>query len=544
MTDQADSNPRARRIELANMRQELFAPAVAIVGYGEILREAAERGSLDDMLPDLERILRSARELQAMVDRLLDTEAAKTLFDGADHAPLQKMLRHDLRTPLNAIIGYGEMLLEDLDDLGGATLRADLETLLTEAGRLVTMIDTIVDFSRSGTDAPVSGADAGTGAVTDMFAEIIRSMGPVSDVKAKQSETGRILVVDDIESNRDLLSRRLKAEGHSVVVAEGGRQALALLETEDVDLVLLDLMMPDLNGLEVLTRMKADTHLHDVPVIMISALDEMDSMIRCIEMGAEDYLPKPFNPVLLKARISACLEKKHWHDRERLYLDRLEEEKERYERLLLNILPQQIVERLNEGETIIADRFEAATVLFGDLVKFTELSSQMQPGPLVQHLNRLFSEFDVLADELGVEKIKMIGDCYMVAAGVPVPSANHAQTVAQMGLGMLEILDRVNRAFDRPWMIRIGINSGPVIAGIIGTHRFVYDMWGDTVNLASRLESHGMANRIQISGATARLLADDFEIEPRGTIGIKGKGRLKTYFLNAARTQSATAGTI
>ena len=203
-------------------------------------------------------------------------------------------------------------------------------------------------------------------------------------------------MVDDNASNRDLLFRRLSRDGHEVTRAESGQRALEILAVEEFDLVLLDLMMPDLNGFQVLERLKADERLHDVPVIMISGLQETDSVIRCIEAGAEDYLTKPFNPVLLRARISACLERKRWRERERRYLERIELEREKYEALLRNILPGQIVTRLNDGEVVIADRVEEATILFADLVGFTEIAARLSPARLVDHLNRIFSAFDDL----------------------------------------------------------------------------------------------------------------------------------------------------
>ena len=161
-------------------------------------------------------------------------------------------------------------------------------------------------------------------------------------------------------------------------------------------MILLDLLMPDLNGFQVLERLKADERLHDIPVIMISGLQERDSVIRCIEAGAEDYLSKPFNPVLLRARISACLERKRWRDRERRYLERIELEKAKHEALLRNILPGEIVTRLSGGEVVIADRVEEATILFADLVGFTAAASRVTPAILVSNLNRIFSAFDDL----------------------------------------------------------------------------------------------------------------------------------------------------
>ena len=221
-----------------------------------------------------------------------------------------------------------------------------------------------------------------------------------------------------------------------------------VLEVEDFDLILLDLLMPDLNGFQVLERLKADERWHDIPVIMISGLQETDSVIRCIEAGAEDYLAKPFNPVLLRARIGACLERKRWRDRERRYVERIELEEQRYETLLRNILPGQIVSRLNNGEVVIADRVEEVTILFADLVGFTAAAARVTPAVLVNNLNRIFSAFDDLCQRLQIEKIKTIGDAYMAAAGVPLPRADHAEVMADFALAMLAALERVNAIAD------------------------------------------------------------------------------------------------
>lgn len=541
---QGAETQRTRRARLANLRQELLAPVSATLGFAELLHQDAVRNGPEETVADLGRILTAARDLHAMVDRLLDGALAESLLEGADEAAAQQKLHHDLRTPINAIKGYGEMLLEDLEDLGAERMRADFDILLDQADQLLAQIDTIVDFSRGATGraaARQTEHPCGPAEAAAMFAGLAESIRPVGEAEAGTVETGNILVVDDMEANRSLLSRRLTRDGHRVTTAEGGRQALGLLEVDDFDLVLLDLMMPEMNGFEVLAKIKADPRLHRIPVIMISALDEVDSVVRCIEAGAEDYLPKPFNPILLKARINAGIEKKRWHERERRYLDRLEDEKEKFERLLLNILPRQIIGRLNDGETIIADRFDNVSVLFSDLVGFTEISAKLAPTELVSYLNALFSGFDAHAQELGVEKIKMIGDAYMVVAGVPEPRPDHAQAIAEMALRMIETVDRSKREGGTAFTARIGIHSGPVVAGIIGTHRFLYDVWGDTVNLASRLETLSEPNRIQISEATAALLGASFELEPRGKIAIKGKGRQNAYFLNAAKPATVKA---
>ncbi len=310
-----------------------------------------------------------------------------------------------------------------------------------------------------------------------------------------------------------------------------GRAALDLLRREKFEVVLLDLMMPEMSGFEVLCRMKADPELRDLPVIVLSALDELDAIVRCIEAGAEDYLPRPFNPVLLQARINACLEKKRLRDREQAIAAQLRDEKEHSEALLLNILPQTIMARLRAGESAIADHFAAVTILFCDIVDFTPLAGRVAPAELIEMLNRLFTGFDQLAVERGLEKIKTIGDAYMVAGGLPEPRAEHAIAVADMGLRMLDVVHETAEALGRPLSVRIGIHSGPVVAGIIGRNKFIYDVWGDTVNTASRMETYGAPGRVHVSDATQQLIEGAFRCEARDALDIRGKGVMQTFFV-------------
>lgn len=210
----------------------------------------------------------------------------------------------------------------------------------------------------------------------------------------------------------------------------------------------------------------------------------------------------------------------------------LDEEKEKSDSLLRNILPEQIIDRLNDGETIIADRHNEVSVVFTDFQGFTAISSRMDPTTLVESLNSIFSKFDALTQELGVEKIKTIGDAYLAVAGVPTERPDHATAIADLALGMLDALAEVNESLEVPFHIRIGVATGPVVTGIIGTHKFVYDVWGDTVNVASRLETTSDPDRIQISERTAEALGDAFDIERRGEVELKGKGMVPTFFLN------------
>lgn len=217
----------------------------------------------------------------------------------------------------------------------------------------------------------------------------------------------------------------------------------------------------------------------------------------------------------------------------------LEREQARSESLLLNILPSPIAERLKAGSHTIADGYAEATILFADLVGFTRMSTTVSPEQLVVMLNRLFSRFDDLSGRFGVEKIKTIGDAYMACAGVPVARPNHAEAIADMALAMREALKEHNREFGSNLQIRIGINTGPVVAGVIGLKKFIYDLWGDTVNLASRMESSGVPDRIQVSASTWEHLRDRYDFEARGDIDVKGIGSVKAYLLNGRKSESS-----
>ena len=214
-------------------------------------------------------------------------------------------------------------------------------------------------------------------------------------------------------------------------------------------------------------------------------------------------------------------------------------EQDRAESLLLNILPRSIADRLKAEPQTIADQFTAASVLFADVVDFTPHSEQLSPAEVVRVLDHLFSHFDALAERHGLEKIKTIGDCYMVAAGVPTPRPDHARALALMALDMLDAMRAGAAMGELGLELRVGINSGPVVAGVIGRKRFLYDLWGDAVNTASRMESHGTPGRIQITRATYELLEDEFECEPRGTVTIKGKGEMETWYLVGPRRPAA-----
>lgn len=348
-----------------------------------------------------------------------------------------------------------------------------------------------------------------------------------------------VLVVDDSRTLRKILIRELNSLGfHNILEAADGLEAIEVVKTKPVDLMLLDMEMPELDGLGVLEHIKADETYKALPIIVISGADQFEKTIKCIEIGAEDYLPKPFDPILLRARIFSSLEKKRLRDLDKKHLEMLNQEKQlleieqmKTEKLMLNILPRPIADRLKRGEKNISGSYPDVTILFSDLVGFTKMSSKTTATELVKLLNDLFTRFDVRAEALGLEKIKTIGDAYMAVGGLPIPRPDHAALCAEMALGMFEDLKNFNLENNGELNMRIGMNSGPVVAGVIGFTKFSYDLWGNTVNTASRMESTSQHGRVQVSPSTYEALKDTYDFEDAGLMECKGLGEIRTHLL-------------
>jgi adenylate cyclase len=389
-------------------------------------------------------------------------------------------------------------------------------------------------------------------------------------------ETGphKILIVDDTPANLGVIVESLEDRGYRVVVAQDGEEAMQRADFAQPDLILLDVMMPGLDGFEVCRRLKALTNTRKIPVIFMTSLTETEQKITAFKAGGVDYVTKPLQIDEVMARVSTHLdlhamqqrleaqnaqlqqeivERRHAeqaletsrelirHQRDELkeLYDKIVAEQQVSERLLLNVLPYPIAERLKANPTVIADSFQEATVLFADIVEFSRFSSGMNPERLVAVLDEIFTDFDSIADNRGLEKIKTVGDAYMAAAGLPVAAVDHAARAAHMALDMLDALAGFNARNGYSLQLRIGINSGAVVAGVIGKRKFIYDLWGDAVNTASRMESHSVAGRVQVTDATRRQLGGLFQLEERGTIDAKGIGALHTWFLTGRCSASS-----
>ena len=369
-------------------------------------------------------------------------------------------------------------------------------------------------------------------------------------IGASDIHHGKVLIVDDQQANILLLERMLRGAGYVCLTSTTDpREVCPLHLKHRYDLILLDLQMPGMDGFQVIEDLKKIETDGYLPVLVLTA--QPNHRVRALKAGAKDFVGKPFDLAEVLIRVYNMLEVRLLHLETKKLYDRIVAEQKVSERLLRNVLPHSIAERLKgrpevtaEGfSEVIADSFAEVTVLFADIVEFTKFSESVSAEVVVDVLNDIFTRFDRIADEHGLEKIKTIGDAYMVAAGLPVPAADHTNRVANMALDMIEAIDRYNEHSGHKLKVRIGIDTGAVVAGVIGKRKFLYDLWGDVVNTASRMESHGVPGRIQITEAARQRLSGPFMLEKRGTVEVKGKGEMHTWFLNGRnrKPESSTA---
>ena len=527
------SEHQYHQVILKNIKHDLINPINAMIGYSELILDTLDEAGDRALKRDMQSIYHSSTAIFAIIQELFSDKTKAG--DDIGSVILNEDLHYSIRTPLSNIVGLSELILEDTATVTDLDLQdiQDSVSKINQAGkRLLKLINDLSKYS------DLSDSDLMENYYTDLYLKESSIRNFQFNTEAKiPDKIGTILIVDDESANLDIIDKILQQSNHKTFTAESGEEALKILKKESakIDLILLDLIMPEVNGIDLLKTLKDDNNTYHIPVIMLSALDEIDTIVECISMGADDFLIKPVNRILLHARLNNALEKKYFHDKEIKYQKQIKIEQEKSDKLLLNILPESIAERLKNGESLIADDFEDSTVLFADLAGFTKLSSTISATDVVMQLNSIFSLFDGMLIKYSLEKIKTIGDCYMLAGGLPKPDKNHADSVARMALEMLDIIKEINTKTNQSLKVRIGINSGPVAAGVIGKEKFIYDLWGDTVNVASRMETFGSNSKIHVSSSTYLQLKDYYNFTKRDKINIPGKGAMQTYFLNSLK---------
>ncbi len=512
------------RNSLASLRHELRTPLNHIIGYTEILLEdIGEKGGRSELagfVAHLRRLREDAREVLRRINDFL--APAWVEAGGVDLARLPA----ELSGALDRIVQSGDALRTQAVQAGAEGALPDIGRIATAARHLQALV------RQKAAPAFVEGPAVASG-TSAAGPSAVPSAGP-----------GRILVVDDDEENREMLARRLTREGHRVQVAPGGGEALDALRRLPIDVILLDVMMPDLDGRAVLQRLKSDPDLREIPVLMISALDDMDSVVRCIELGAEDYLPKPFDPVLLRARIGACLEKKRLRDQEVRHLhelaewnrtleQRVEEQVTQMERLgrLKRFFSPQLADLIVAGgaEDPLKTHRREVTVVFLDLRGFTSFAETSEPEEVMGVLREYHGAMGrlILEHEGTIERFA--GDGMMVFFNDPIPVTNPAERAVRMAVAMRDRVQELTAAWRKRGHelgLGIGIAQGYATIGAIGFEgRWDYGAIGAVTNLAARLCGEAKDGQILVSSRLAAAIEELIETEALGPLSLKGFSR-------------------
>jgi adenylate cyclase len=534
----ASRNPKAF---LSRLRHELRTPLNAMIGYSEmLLEEAAERGQAD-FIPDLQKIHTASSQLLARVNDSLDPARLEAGQLAPDLETSGANLHHTLRTPLNAIIGYCEMLLEDAADRGPEDFIPDLRKIHLAAQRFLALLDDLVKVSsimkpgesgldRQASDPSARSPEAGTE---------VRPLGAI-EPDTEPTAHGSLLVVDDQELNRDLLSRRLARQGYRVAVAADGRQALAMITTQPFDVVLLDIMMPGLSGLDVLRTLRARYSAADLPVIMATARDQSSDIVEALTLGANDYVTKPFDFPVVLARLHTQLSLKRAMDEIQRLAKQLELRNQFIRATFGRYLTDEVVASLldsPEGLRLGGEQRQV-TILISDLRGFTSLSGGLAPEQVVTILNRYLGTMSEVIMQYQGTIDEFMGDTIFVIFGAPVWREDHAQRAVACAVAMQLAMDVVNQQNRRDGLpaveMGIGVNTGQVVVGNIGSHkRAKYGVVGAPVNLTSRIESYTVGGQILISAATLQEAGPIVRVQ--APVEVEAKGIAEPLTLHEVR---------
>lgn len=518
---QATAAGQSTKSMLAQVRHDLRTPVNAIIGYSEMLLQDAAESGWEEFKGGLLQIQGAGRQVLDAISKLLDSTRAETHKENLD--PLWRAVRQQLAEPVDRVLGGCESLLAQAQGPLLKQFAADLERIRSSGLALASRIEDLRALAEPTATSlqPQTPVQPSAPAVSASVANTTS----VAESESVCEMRGHVLVMDENAMNRDILARWLYRQGHHFTTFSNGIEALELLRTNPsaFDLVLLDIVMPGMDGIHVLEELKRDPECRHLPVIIISALDEMDKVIRCIEMGADDYLSKPFDPVLLRARIGACLEKKRLRDRELDHLRQIKLEQERADALLHVILPAEVVNELKTTNAVRARRLDNVAVLFADIVGFTSFCDRHEPDEIMGYLQQLVECWEEIALRQGVEKIKTIGDAFMATAGLLKQVENPVLSCVRCGLEMIAAANRQTTG----WSVRIGIHYGPVVAGVLGRRQYLFDLWGDTVNTAARMESHSVPGRITLSGDAWQKIEHCCRGDSPDLIYVKGKGMIE-----------------
>lgn len=347
-------------------------------------------------------------------------------------------------------------------------------------------------------------------------------------------KTFKILVIDDDPIQRKIIEHIIEDLERNIIVsrATNGKEALDLIEQSTPNLIITDWDMPQMNGIEFCKQIHLDKELDHIPVIMCTGINTTSEHLKtAFESGVADFIRKPIDKMELLSRVNSMIRLSESYQTIKAQKEKIEEEKEKSDKLLLNILPRKVAKELKENGIYEPELFDNVTVFYSDIVDFTQLTLEIRPKDLFRELNDIISGFDEIMEKHNCERIKTVGDAYIAVCGMPIPNENHAENIINASIDVIQFLRDRNLKYAHIWEIRVGIDTGKIVGGIIGAKKYIYDIFGDPINMASRLESTSEIMRIHVSETTYNLAKDKFNFDVEKPHNIKGKGKMKMFFV-------------
>jgi adenylate cyclase len=513
---------RAKRAVVASLRHDLRTPMNAVLGYGGVLVIEAEELGIAPLVPDIQRLHTAAKKLLEQIDHLLPSgpEAADV-----DADTIRGRLHQALLPATAALVEQSQQLLAKAGSSERAS--ADLERQLGAARKLLALVQQLA-LPRAEATSERAG-----------FERVFSRLRPSSEPASAALHAGTVLVVDDNAMNRDLLTRQLVREGYSVFTAASGKEALEKLRLHDFDLILLDVVMPEMDGIQVLDHIQRDPGLSGIPVVMISAMDEIDSVARCIEKGAVDFFAKPFDPVLLRARVSATLQIHQLRRDLRRAEHELAQNRTSIDELIRSVVPRPLADGIERGERAVSAHYSDVTAVVARLEGLDAMASRCGPAETIARISKTLAMFEECIRAKGLEIVRATERSYTAIVGAPEWREDHAEIAADCALDLLQAFQKSSREGAEHAEIRIGVNTGALIAGVAGGDRLVFGMWGDAVSTADAVACQAPIGKIQVSASTCAKLNERFDIGSATVIEVPGHGHLRTYALVGRKLSAA-----
>ncbi len=516
-TEPAPPAVSASRLSASKLRHDLRTPMNGILGYCDVLIEEAAALDVERFLPDLRHLHGQANR---MLERINDAVPPVTDDAGQDLAVVRARARENLFEPSRALLNEAQSIFAKAGAVEAA--RPDFERLVSAANKLMVLVEGLA-------------RPAGAGEESALEHSVQQALNRLRPSAAQSTGSGgTLLVVDDNAMNRDLLTRQLVRDGYNVQAVGSGREALDALRLQDFDLILLDVIMPEMDGVELLERIEQDPALSGIPVIMMSALDEIGGVARCLEKGAADYMIKPADPVLLRARVRSTLQLRHLHADLRSSEVELDEKAAAIERLTRSLAPPAFVPSMRGFEQSTTQQYPEVSAVVVRLEGIDALAAR-RPGETAEAIAGAFDAIERRSTAHGFDITRCGDRSFIAIAGATTWTEQHADRAADFAYDVCADFADVPNAESRPLHVRVGVHTGLLTAGLAAGEKVVFGLWGESVSTADAIAACAPLDEVQLSNATCAKLSSRFVLDAPNVIDVPGRGHLPTRRIKERR---------